>query len=133
MLLLDAVDSLRSALLRLEELTRLEPNWDGDGNAPPSAEVVGVGGRFLLRAAERFGEAAGEAIRPYVVAPLPGGGVHLEWRGPQADLEVQVGPGEELGYLFVDRRGPERQFEEDDQASPEALLDRLAVVLATRS
>lgn len=116
------VNRTRSPAERLDELSRLEPDWDSYGGLPPSSEAL-ASARALLRvilAPKRNG--AGSRITPFSIVPIADGGVQLEWRGARADLELNVGPDGALSYLLIERGGDERSFQEgDDLPRAEAL------------
>ena len=120
---------MATAIEDLEGLAALGPNWDGYGSAPPTDLARRRARSILDLVGERFGEAAGRRIEPDTVAAMPGSGVLLEWRADDAALEVDIGPGGEIGYLFVDRHDGERRTEEGDDASPATIMDHLATVL----
>ena len=61
---------------------------------------------------------------------LADGGVQVEWRGPRADLELEIRAMEDLAYLFVDRHGDERRFEEADDVSWSGAVDLVARALS---
>ncbi len=52
---------------------------------------------------------------PHMIAPLSGGGVQIEWRGPGGLLELEIDSEGQLSYL-VER--PESESQEFDKATP---------------
>jgi hypothetical protein len=66
---------------------------------------------------------------PHAILPLPGG-VQLEWRGRLADLEVDIGPDGQLGYLLVHRTADGRASEEAEDVSRSPILACIGRVLA---
>jgi hypothetical protein len=125
----EAEASLEPTLDRLARLAELGSDWDSYGGAPPSGQALATARELLFAVAERCGELVGERVRPYAVAPIADGGVQLEWRGAHRELELEIGPGGDVGYLLVERHGGERQFEEGDDLSWPKALDLVARVL----
>jgi hypothetical protein len=120
-----SLPSLSPSFARLEELGALVHDWDSYGAAPITARALRAARKFFQTVIERFGPSAGDAALPRDISPIPSGGVLAEWVGPSAEIEIHIGPGGKLGYLFIDRRGAEPQFDEGDEIS----LDRaLALV-----
>lgn len=113
----------------LDQLAALSPNWDSLGSDAPTQPARRCARVILEQIVDRFGTSAGRLAEPSAVAAMPGSGVLLEWRGEHANLEVDIGPGGGIGYLFVDRRCGGRRAEEADAVSLATILSRLAVVL----
>lgn len=59
--------------VKLEELRKLHPNWDGYDGMPPSEEA--------LNAAKNF-------MDSLFIVPAPDGSVQLEWHAEGIDLEI---------------------------------------------
>lgn len=116
---------LTAAYADLFRLAELPPNWDGDGSRAPTSEALVAAQQLLNWTACQASLTQPTACLPFAIAPLSGSGVLLDWRCQAADLEVDIGPAGQLGYLFIDRTGPERRFEEDDDVS----LDRIHALL----
>lgn len=123
---------MAAALAELDQLASLAPNWDSYGSDPPTEPARTIGRSILDLVAHKFGDVAGAATEPCTVAALPGSGVLLEWRGESASLEVDIGPGGEIGYLFVDRRGGARRAEEADAVSLATGISHLSAVLSPK-
>jgi hypothetical protein len=130
---LGAEDPMAGAYQDLDQLAMLPTNWDSYGGGPPSECARAVARELLEAITKRFRGAASDRIEPVTVGGLPGSGVLLEWQDDVASLEVDIRPDGVIGYLFVDRRGGERQTVEGDAVSTGMVLDRLATILATRS
>lgn len=113
---------MQPALRRIAQLADLPPDWDSYGADRLSGEAI-VHARELLQAVNAaFGGAYGQNVQPYAIAPLNDGGVQLEWRGPAAEIEVEISYDGRLGYLFIDKRGGDRSFhEQGDVARPDVL------------
>ena len=125
-----AMKALKRSFKQVSELAKLEQDWDGEGSEAPGARVVECAERLLIELCQRFGQQAGDSIRPSVVAPIPGGGIYLEWRSPLAEFQVDVLPDGKLGYLFVDRSGEKPRFEEGEEEVLQATLHYIPRVLA---
>jgi len=101
---------LDQALEYLEEFRALEEDWDSYG-AAPITDVSLKAARRLLRAA-----AAGELSKPYFVAPLPRGGVQVEWRGKRDALEIEISPQAGMSYLLIRNMDGDRSFDRKENA-----------------
>jgi hypothetical protein len=108
---------IAGALRRIAQFADLESDWDSYGGEPPSPIARDEAGRWVEIVADLFGSRAGDAVRPYSVAPLADGGVQIEWRGRHGVVELEVGPSGELGYLFLAQEGPVPRAEEVEDAS----------------
>ncbi len=109
---------------RLEEIGRLDKNWNSYG-APPVAEHAIEKARSVLSRA--CGDDGLGFPAPFV-APGPHGGVGIEWRfGSGKELILDVDPDEPISYLLVLpalEGGEETEIEEvlvDDQELDELL------------
>ena len=120
---------LRPAMDRLARLAELSTDWDSYGAAPPSSRAIAMARDLLSAVDARFGHTIGERVRPYAVAPIADGGIQLEWRGPYAEIEVEIDPAGQQGYLFIDKQGIERTFEEQDNLAQSEVVDAVAKVL----
>jgi hypothetical protein len=116
---------LRETVDRLAEYARLPADWDSYGSPPVSGVALIEACRLLVAATERFGGRAGARIGPYHVAPIPGGGVLLEWRGRGVALEVHVGSDGALGWLLAEEQGGEERYREGRAADADEVLRRL--------
>ncbi len=72
---------------------------------------------MLFSVWETFGDSMEEAIRPFAVAPLPYGGVQIEWRGNAGAIEVEIDVDGSLSYLLEIGEGKARTIEEKPKAS----------------
>lgn len=127
---LRALTSLSATFSDLRDLTQLGDDWDGEGSPSPSEEVLRSAEQLLVDAAARFLNQPSN-VAPTFVAPVPGGGIYLEWRTQQRDLQLYVHPGDRLGYLSIDRSGSQPVYTEMSNAPAQQLLDQLALVLST--
>ncbi len=97
---------LMPVLDRLIYLAGVPPDWDGEGGEEPTRMAVATAAKLVIGTVQQLQERVGERALPYVLVPLSDGGIQVEWRTGALDLEVEVGPKGELGYLRVDHRGP---------------------------
>jgi len=108
---------MQPAMERAAELGRLPMDWDTYGADPPTSLSVEAAHRLLTKVNDMWGRTFGEAVRPFVVVPLPRGGLQMEWRNDAAEIEIEISPGGHMGYLFIDKTGDERVFQEEDDVS----------------
>lgn len=118
---------------RLEELARLGENWDSYGGLPPTEVALAAARDFIRDIVHEFAPALGWKVDPFVVAPLSDGGVQIEWRTPRREIELEVGPRGEIGYLLIDRSSEAPQFEEKDDVTRRVALALVGTVLASGS
>ena len=85
--------------------------------------------RLITTVAEQFGATAAEGVAPFTVAPLVDGGVQIEWRGPRREIEVEIGPAEDLGYLLIRKEAAKREFQEDDNVAWSEILGLITQIL----
>jgi hypothetical protein len=128
-----AISVLREAEERPTEMAALGPNWDSYGGDPPTALAIAGCGYLLTRAAEAFGEVAGERLRPFAIAATPEGGTYLDWRSPDREVSVDIGPTGSLGYLFIQGQGEARRFSEAGNVSLETILDLVGRVVGSQA
>jgi hypothetical protein len=76
---------------------------------------------------------AGETAIPYDIAPIPRGGVQVEWRGPRMHIEVEIGPTGEPSYLVKKIFPTHREYEEGHDVSWQVILVQIPRVLLARS
>ncbi len=108
---------MQPAMERVFELARLPMDWDTYGAHPPTSLSVEAAHRLLMDVNNTWRGTFGEAVRPFVIVPLPRGGLQMEWRNDAAEIEIEIGPGGQVGYLFIDKTGDERIFQEEDDVS----------------
>ena len=86
------------AVERIRKLTGLEPDWDGYGGGSPTEEAVKAAAALLLET-HRLTEGLLES--PFI-APLPEGGLELEWDlDSGAELMLVIPPtGTDIRYLL---------------------------------
>lgn len=120
---------LRPTLKRLAQLEALEPDWDTYGALPLTSTALARADALVRKVVELYGDARGERVAPYTVMPIADGGVSVEWRGPSADLELDIGPTGKLSYLLVTRGDGGRQFDEGTDLPEQEALDLVRRVL----
>ena len=120
---------LRPTLKRLAQLEALEPDWDTYGALPLTSTALARADALVRKVVELYGDARGGRAAPYTVMPIADGGVSVEWRGPSADLELDIGPTGELSYLLVTRGDDGRQFDEGTDLPEQEALDLVRRVL----
>jgi hypothetical protein len=86
---------LRSAQRRLTALTRLRADWDGYGSPPVQAGVI-------ARAADLLVVLAKLDLPNPELFPVPGGGLQLEFRQDNRELEIEILPDSSIEYLLVE-------------------------------
>ena len=86
------------AVERIRKLTNLEPDWDGYGGSPPTEEAVKATAELLLETHKLI---QGLPEGPFI-APLPEGGLELEWElDSGAELMLVIPPtGTDVRYLL---------------------------------
>lgn len=89
------IDSIVDVL----RLGKLQQDWDSYGSSPPSLQVLDVA-IDLVRSTP-----FDDLPRPHIV-PISGGGVQLEWRISQREVEVVVLPDRSMEYLKIERGEP---------------------------
>ena len=120
---LPAMAALYPTFVRLRQLAELDENWDSYGAKRTTARAIFSSQSFLEEIAGELSDVVGQHGRPYVVAPIANGGVQLEWRTPHRDIEVEIGPHGELGYLLVTRADDQPIFEERDNVQWREMVD----------
>ncbi len=120
---------VQPALQRLARLAELPADWDSYGAAPPSPRAVSMAREILSAVDEQFGHIVGEHVQPYAIAPIADGGVQIEWRGPRAEIEVEIDSMGQPGYLLIDKGAADRTFQERDTPTRAVLIDAIADVL----
>lgn len=114
------------AIVRMANYRELKPNWDSYGAECISEKAICVSIHLLTRIQSEWSTQLGESMKPYFVAPVADGGIQLEWRGDYSEIEVEIGPGGEFGYLLVKGNEP---GEEDEDCSLGRILCEIGKVL----
>lgn len=122
---------LLPALQRLDELSRLAPDWDSYGALPPSVTALDTAESIMRQVVEQLGDSFGERAAPYTVMPIADGGLQLEWRGPTTELEFDIGPEGAFSYLLIEHPNGVRRFAEGaglSRAAAFTLIERVIAV-----
>ncbi len=114
------------AIIRMASYRKLGPNWDSYGAERISEKAIQISGDLLTRIQSEWSIRLGESMKPYFVAPVANGGIQLEWRGDYSEIEVEIGPGGDLGYLLVKGNEPGK---EDENCSIDRILCEIGKVL----
>jgi hypothetical protein len=98
---------------QLAALREFEPDWDGAGANAPVEEALIRAGRLVGAVVAQRADAQSRAIAPFAIAPLPDGGVLVEWRRPDQAIAVFVLANGRFDYLLT--RGAGAQLRHEDQ------------------
>lgn len=123
------ISRLSSSNQRLDELAALPDDWDSYGAPPPSATAIRQARGTLLALTEQPDLLGVPGVNPAHIAPLPSGGVQLEWTGPRAEIEVEIDPEGKLAYLLIAQAGEQRTFTEAKDVSAKTIVDLVTRVL----
>lgn len=113
-----AESSLAQTLRRLHELQNLQPNWDSYNGLPPTEKAISTASDFLHMAYEYLHSVAKIDARPYRIAALPDGGIHLRWKRPQAETEVEFSPEGIISFIYVEKENGEDKYTLEDEDVP---------------
>lgn len=108
------IGPLRPAFDRLVEIAKLGEDWDTYGGIPPTSVAIASTSQLILAVADRLAYDVAEAVAPYSVMPFPDGGVQVTWRRTSSELQIDVSPTGDLGYLRIDGEGEARKTFEAD-------------------
>ncbi len=121
--------SLAPIFERLKELAQLKADWDSYGAEPVSSVALVAAFELLDAVKERLCRKVREPL-PQFIAPLADGGLQLEWSGQQGDIEVEIDPNGDLGYVLIEGQGTNRKFKEQHQVSLNEVLNLLSQFLS---
>jgi len=121
--------SLAPIFERLKELAQLKVDWDSYGAEPVSSVALVAAFELLDAVKERLCRKVREPL-PQFIAPLADGGLQLEWSGQQGDIEVEIDPSGDLGYVLIEGQGTNRKFKEQHQVSLNEVLNLLSQFLS---
>lgn len=121
--------SLASIFTRLKEIAQLEADWDSYGAEPVSSVAFIAAFELLDAVKNRLSRKVREPL-PQFIAPLADGGLQLEWSGQKGDIEVEIYPNGDLGYVLIERQGTNRKFKEQHQVSLHEVLNLLSQFLS---
>jgi len=80
----DLTRSLIDSLKTLFELRNLPPNWDSYGSPPPTSEASSSASQILQITSSM------ENIPPPHVIPISGGGIQINWRKRNRELDIEI-------------------------------------------
>jgi hypothetical protein len=123
------IKRLGAALVKLHQFTELESNWDSYGAEPVANTAVITAHKLIAEAILHLLDTHGLRSVPYDIGPLPAGGVQVVWKGPHAELEVDISPEGRYGYLLIRNPGKNPTYEEHDGASLDMVLALLSQTL----
>lgn len=86
---------LEKELQRLEELAKLDSGWDGENARPLSSPADAHAAHTAYSVLATYGHA------PSFIAPIPDGGVQVEWESRDSALELTIGPDGYKEILLV--------------------------------
>jgi hypothetical protein len=125
------MESIIPALTRLNELAQLQPNWDSYDAEALTPSAIAAASLLITSVNEDRRSLTGRPAPPWVVAPVPDGGVQVEWMASPRKIVVQIDPDGELSYLVVDRSELIPSYTEDHGvpiARIRALVDSILTV-----
>jgi hypothetical protein len=124
------VDALQSDLERLDALCELKDDWNSYGSAAITSDAIAAARRILFAVALNDALGAYDRARPYTIAPLAHGGIHLEWRHSGEELTVEVFPAGATGILAIQIRDGVEVPHDEDAVSLETILSWLNRIMA---
>lgn len=80
---------------RIRGFASLAPNWNSYGARPIAPAAIAAAEKLLARVVRTFG------FRPDIIAPVATGGIHFEWSGTEAEVEVRANPDGTYSYLHT--------------------------------
>ena len=123
-----AESALAPAQRRLDDLSRLPPDWSPRGSKPPTLPALLSARALLINAFKRLDLPDKACLVPYHIAPVVNGGIAMSWRSDWAQLWVTIGPRGDYRFYWEDRHDPDL-FEEQANVSPGSILQQLAKTL----
>lgn len=115
---------------RIARFADLEPDWDSYGAKPIFPEAIAKAQKVLRSLIQCAEPQLEERMLSVWIAPLPNGGVLLEWRRAMADVEVEVTADGALDLLVEQRVGEADETFERADISVEEIASLLDDVLA---
>jgi hypothetical protein len=102
--------SANADIAQIEALANLEPDWDSYGAAAISPRAIALAKDLVVYAA--IGAASlGIESHPYYIGPVPNGGVQVEWRRDDREIQVEVRPNQTFGCLRAKHQTTQRDKE----------------------
>jgi uncharacterized protein (DUF433 family) len=125
----ELVKRLGTALVRLDQLTELEENWDSYGAEPIASTAIITAHKLIAEAILHFLDKHGVRAIPYDIGTLPAGGVQVVWKGQHAELEVDISPEGRSGYLQIVNPGNNPTYEEGNDVSLDTIIALISQTL----
>ncbi len=92
---------LASQIGAIRGFATLGADWNSYGAEPVNPMSIESAIRFLRSLESRYGEIFGEKLKPVIVAPLPSGGLQLEWEGKDRRIELEIWANGETSVLEI--------------------------------
>ena len=108
---------------------RLKEDWDSYGAEPPSELALSKIRTLITEILGRHKANAGIRSIPFMVAPVPDGGVQAEWRNGPRIIEVEVSPEGSFGYLLLTKHDSGSDAQEHDHVPESKLLELISSVV----
>ncbi len=115
---------------QLDELSRLQSNWDSYGAHPIAAHTIQKAERLLVVICDALRSSFGERALPTDVVPVADGTVHLCWESESGELTLKVVGDGPLGYFQVDRSDGTRRTSGDSDIAESVALHLVTAALA---
>ena len=125
-----ALKLLAVARERLDDVVRLQDDWNSYGAARPNLQAISVGHDLLTTLWRRLADGVSEEGVPWMIAPLADGGVQLEWRGQNGAIEVEIAPNGQLNFLVEQGERTIRRSDPNSGAPADQVLDQIIGVIA---
>jgi hypothetical protein len=119
-----------ASVLRLKQLAH---DWDSYGSPPPTSASIEKALQIIASVDKHFRSMLDDKTSPYAVVPLPGGGVQLEWRGDNSEIEIDISPDGKIGYLYNEQRDGKDEYKEEDITSIQDLMGLVGKVLFNKT
>jgi hypothetical protein len=95
------IEQAKSARLIIEELAKLNENWDGYGAASISQQTRDNALRFI-----NLIEAAPYGVPAPEICPKPNGTISFEWETPRTEAYLEIGNTRFSGFITTDQLPP---------------------------
>lgn len=95
------IEQAKSARLIIEELAKLNENWDGYGAAAISQQTRDNALRFV-----NLIEAAPCGVPAPEICPKPNGTISFEWETPHVEAYLEIGNTRYSGFITADQQPP---------------------------
>lgn len=120
--------SLQQALVQLDRLSTLPPDWDSYGADPPSARAIVIAARIIDGFQEQCRGPVSNSALPLAIVPLSGG-VQLEWNASSGSLEIEIDKDGQIGYLLESGVDPDVHYEEGNSITVDHAIDLIVKLI----